>query len=105
MRRLLVRGLRGTPWRYAYKVYPPGVSSAIGCERPHHRRGQRGRGEPRRPTTDPTVFTPRWLPKIRGQQKSRVQMAQLPFWQPLPYGSVAWYDSFNRRNRIEGIFG
>ena len=60
---------------------------------------------PRRPTTDPTVFTPRRLPKICGQQKSRVQMNELPFWQPLPYGSVAWYDSFNRRNRIEGIFG
>jgi hypothetical protein len=60
---------------------------------------------PRRPTTDPTVFTPRRLPKVCGQQKSRVQMDELPFWQPLPHGSVAWYDSFNRRNRIEGIFG
>jgi hypothetical protein len=61
---------------------------------------------PRRPTTDPTTFTPRGkAPKICGQQKSRVQMTELPFWQPLPHGTAAWYDSFNRRNRIEGIFG
>ncbi len=60
---------------------------------------------PRRPTTDPTLFTPRALPKICGQEKSRVQMTELPFWQPLPHGSAAWYDSINRRNRIEGIFG
>jgi hypothetical protein len=51
------------------------------------------------------VFTPRRLPKICGQQKSRVQMDELPFWQPLPHRSVAWYDSFNRRNRIERTFG
>jgi hypothetical protein len=34
-----------------------------------------------------------------------VQTTELPFWQPLPHGSAAWYDSFNQRNRIEGIFG
>jgi hypothetical protein len=60
---------------------------------------------PNRSTTDPTVFTPRATPKICGQEKSRVQMDELPFRQPLPHGSAAWYDSFNRRNRIEGIFG
>ncbi|MGY1825803.1 MULTISPECIES: hypothetical protein [unclassified Blastococcus] len=59
----------------------------------------------RRPTTDPTVFTPRALPKICGQEKSRVQMTELPFWQPLPHGSAEWWDSINRRNRVEGIFG
>src|SRR3712207_1143672 len=32
-------------------------------------------------------------------------MTELPFWQPLPHGSAAWYDSINGRNRIEGIFG
>ncbi|MET0764601.1 MAG: hypothetical protein ABWY29_07020 [Blastococcus sp.] len=32
-------------------------------------------------------------------------MTELPFWQPLPHGTVAWYDRFNRRDRIEGIFG
>ncbi|MGY1884841.1 hypothetical protein ACI799_06010 [Blastococcus sp. SYSU DS0753] len=59
----------------------------------------------RRPTTDPTVFTPRRKPAICGQQKSRVQMTELPFWQPTAHGSAQWWDSFNRRNRIEGIFG
>jgi hypothetical protein len=60
---------------------------------------------PRRPTADPTVFNPRQTPKICGQQKSRVQMTELPFWQPIPHGSAEWWDSFNRRNRIEGVFG
>ena len=59
----------------------------------------------KRLTTDPAVFAPRQLPKICGQQKSRVHMTELPYWQPLPYGSREWYDSWNRRNRIEGIFG
>jgi hypothetical protein len=60
---------------------------------------------PRRLTTDPTVFTPRRKPAICGQQNSRVQMTELPFWQPVPHGSAEWWDSFNRRNRIEGILG
>ncbi len=58
----------------------------------------------RRLTTDPTVFTPAGAPpKICGQQKSRVQLTELPFWQPLLHGSAAWYESINRRNRVEGI--
>jgi hypothetical protein len=60
---------------------------------------------PRRLTTDPTLFRPRRKPAICGQQKSRVQMTELPFWQPTPHGSAEWWDSFNRRNRIEGVFG
>lgn len=32
-------------------------------------------------------------------------MTELPFWKPLPHGSAAWWDSINRRNRVEGIFG
>ncbi|SCX38881.1 hypothetical protein SAMN03159343_0529 [Klenkia marina] len=59
----------------------------------------------RRLTTDPAVFRPRTLPKICGQQKSRVSMDELPFWQPLPHGSAEWWKSINRRNRVEGIFG
>ena len=34
-----------------------------------------------------------------------MRLHELPFWQPLPHGSAAWYDSSNRQNRIEGIFG
>lgn len=40
-----------------------------------------------------------------GQQKSRVQAVELPFWQPLQHGSAEWYESFNRRNHVEGLFG
>jgi hypothetical protein len=32
-------------------------------------------------------------------------MTELPFWQPTPHGSADWWDSFNRRNRVEGVFG
>jgi hypothetical protein len=58
-----------------------------------------------KPTTDPGLFTPRQTPKICGQEKSRVQGADLPFWQELPYGSADWWDSWNRRNLVEGLFG
>ncbi|GEO28283.1 hypothetical protein TAE01_00930 [Terrabacter aerolatus] len=60
-----------------------------------------------KPTTTPTVFTPPAgrTPKVCGQEKSRISRDELPYWQPDLYGSKAWYDSFNRRNRIEGIFG
>jgi hypothetical protein len=60
-----------------------------------------------RPTTAPGVFTPAngRLPKVCGQQKARVQRDELPYWQPDLYGSTEWYASYNRRNRIEGIFG
>ena len=61
-----------------------------------------------RPTTDPAVYSPaaaaRTL-KVCGQEKARVAREELPFWQPDLYGSAAWYASYNRRNRIEGIFG
>ena len=64
--------------------------------------------DPSRLATDPAVFTPantRRLPKVCGQEKARITRQELPFWQPDLYGSAAWYASYNRRNRIEGIFG
>jgi hypothetical protein len=61
----------------------------------------------KRPTTDPTLFTPltKKLPAICGQQKSRVEADELPFWQELLYGSAEWNASWQRRNRVEGVFG
>jgi hypothetical protein len=61
--------------------------------------------DPTKPTTDPTLFTPRTLPRICGQQKSRVEAVELPFWQRHQYGSADWYASWQRRNRVEGVFG
>ncbi len=60
-----------------------------------------------KPTTAPGVYTPAngRLPKVCGQQKARVLRDELPYWQPDLYGSADWYASYNRRNRIEGIFG
>ena len=61
-----------------------------------------------RTTTDPGVYqpgNPARLPKVCGQEKARVTREELPFWQPDLYGSAAWYASYSRRNRIEGIFG
>lgn len=60
-----------------------------------------------KPTTTTSLYTPPQgrLPKVCGQEKSRVTRDELPYWQPDLYGSRAWYDSFNRRNRIEGVFG
>ena len=61
-----------------------------------------------RPTADPGVYqpaNPARLPKVCGQEKARVAREELPFWQPDLYGSADWYASYNRRNRIEGIFG
>lgn len=60
-----------------------------------------------KPTTSPAVFTPAngRLPKVCGQQKSRIHREELPFWQPDLYGSADWYASYNRRNRVEGVFG
>ncbi|MFI2753319.1 hypothetical protein ACGIF2_07785 [Cellulomonas sp. P22] len=61
-----------------------------------------------RTTTDPGVYqpaNPARLPKVCGQEKARVAREELPFWQPDLYGSAAWYTSYSRRNRIEGIFG
>ncbi len=60
---------------------------------------------PTRLTTDPSIYQARVLPKICGQQKSRIQMQELPFWQPFQHGTAAWYADDNRRNRVEGIFG
>ena len=60
----------------------------------------------KRPTTDPTVFTPRaGKPKICGQQKTRVEATELPYWQKDLYGTAAWWKSWKRRNRVEGLFG
>jgi hypothetical protein len=58
-------------------------------------------------TTSPAVFTPAngRLPKVCGQEKARITRQELPYWQPDLYGSASWYRSYNRRNRIEGIFG
>lgn len=58
-----------------------------------------------KPTTSPPVFAPRHTLTICGQQKSRVQATELPFWQPLQHGSTEWCDSWNRRNHVEGLFG
>jgi hypothetical protein len=60
-----------------------------------------------RPTTSPEVYTPAGgrLPKVCGQQKSRIQREELPFWQPDLYGSAEWAQSYARRNRVEGYFG
>jgi hypothetical protein len=59
----------------------------------------------KRPTTDPSVFTPLVAPSICGQQKSRVEADELPFWQQELYGSAEWNASWQRRNRVEGVFG
>jgi hypothetical protein len=60
-----------------------------------------------KPTTSAGVYTPPAgrLPKVCGQEKARITREELPYWQPNLYGSKAWYDSYNRRNRIEGVFG
>ena len=59
-----------------------------------------------KPTTSPAVFTPpRKLPKVCGQEKARILRDELPYWQPDLYGSADWYASYNRRNRVEGVFG
>lgn len=58
-----------------------------------------------KPTTDPGLYNPRQVPKLCGQEKSRVHATELPFWQELPYGSADWWDSWNRRNLVEGLFG
>ena len=34
-----------------------------------------------------------------------MRMTELPFRQPTSSGSAQWWDSVDRRNRIEGIFG
>lgn len=69
----------------------------------------RSLGQPHtRPSTDPAVYVPadpQRLPKVCGQEKARITREELPFWQAHQYGSAAWYASYNRRNRIEGIFG
>jgi hypothetical protein len=59
----------------------------------------------RKPTTNPALYTPRQIPKICGQQKSRVESSELPFWQHLQFGSPEWFESWNRRNIVEGLFG
>jgi hypothetical protein len=63
----------------------------------------------KRPTADPALHRPRRLRKdlhaICMQQTSRTQASELPFWQNELHGSVEWFDSWNRRNRVEGLFG
>ena len=39
------------------------------------------------------------------QQTVRTPAADLPFWQPLAFGSRDWWKSWNRRNHVEGLFG
>lgn len=62
-----------------------------------------------RPTADPALFHPRKLdPKLHAiclQQTATVPAADLPFWQPTPFGTRDWWNSWNRRNRVEGLFG
>ena len=62
-----------------------------------------------RPTADPAVFSPRTLhPKtnaVCAQQTVTVPASDLPFWQPTPFGTREWWNSWNRRNRVEGLFG
>jgi hypothetical protein len=60
-------------------------------------------------TADPTLFNPRRRTKdlhaICVQNSARTPASDLPFWQKDLHGSREWRESWNRRNRVEGLFG
>ena len=46
---------------------------------------------------------PNAMPAVCAQRTVTFDPTQLPLWQRHPYGTAAWYQSFQRRNLVEGF--
>ena len=58
------------------------------------------------PSAHPMIYNPPdAMPAICAQKTVTFDPTQMPLWQSHPYGSAAWYQSYQRRNLVEGFNG